>query len=167
MDILIKDAILSLGVSDMRGIKNMVNIQINDSLYAANPGIPNNDLFSSGISIKPVISKSGKEFTFNVELDLKGSKQLSFLPVGKITTAIVTSDWNNPSFNGAYLPEERNISEAGFDAYWKVLHLNRNYPQRWIGSQFNINQSDFGVGLMLQVDEYQKMTRTTKYALML
>jgi inner membrane protein len=60
----------------------------------------------------------------------------------------------------------RNIDDAGFTAQWKILHLNRSYPQIWIGNEYNINNSEFGVRLLMPVDEYQKTTRTAKYAIM-
>jgi len=46
------------------------------------------------------------------------------------------------------------------------LHLNRNYPQRWLGNRYKLNGSSFGVNLLLPVDEYQKTMRTAKYAIM-
>lgn len=47
-----------------------------------------------------------------------------------------------------------------------MLHLNRNYPQQWLGSNKEVSNSTFGVDLLLSVDEYQKTMRTAKYAIM-
>ncbi|MBL7782781.1 MAG: inner membrane CreD family protein, partial [Saprospiraceae bacterium] len=77
------------------------------------------------------------------------------------------SPWADPSFTGAFLPDEKTISAAGFDASWKVLNLNRNYPQQWNSDQtISIEESTFGVEFILPVDNYQKSTRSVKYAIL-
>jgi inner membrane protein len=86
--------------------------------------------------------------------------------VGKQTDIELNSDWPDPSFEGSFLPNIRNINEAGFSANWKVLNLNRSYPQQWIGNKYSIDESSFGVKLLLPVDHYQKSLRSVKYAIM-
>jgi inner membrane protein len=58
------------------------------------------------------------------------------------------------------------VGKDGFSANWKVLHLNRNYPQFWEGAQYNVTQSAFGVKLILTADIYQKSMRLAKYSIM-
>ena len=79
----------------------------------------------------------------------------------------LNSDWGDPKFNGAFLPDNHKITEKNFDAHWKVLHLNRNFPQQWHGNQFQVNDAAFGVSLLIPVDHYQKSTRSAKYAIMI
>ncbi len=165
-DILWNEAFLALGISDMKGIREFVSIEWNGSAFPANPGLPNNDVIQSGISIKPLLSQTQTQYNFHIRLDLNGSSGLLFSPVGKETLAGLKSDWTNPSFMGDFLPEERNVDNSGFTAKWKVLHLNRNFPQAWIGTQNLVGQTLFGVNLQLAVDEYQKTMRTAKYAIM-
>jgi inner membrane protein involved in colicin E2 resistance len=76
------------------------------------------------------------------------------------------STWKNPSFNGAFLPDDRTVSEKGFVANWNVLHLNRNYPQIWTGDLHKIESSSFGIDLLLPVDNYQKSYRSIQYAIL-
>ena len=54
----------------------------------------------------------------------------------------------------------------GFDAKWKVLHLNRNFPQAWVGAREKIADAGFGVRLFVAADVYQQSTRTAKYAVL-
>ena len=168
-DIVWKDAFLSLGISDMRGIKENVLIKWNENSIALNPGIETKDVLESGLSARipfdPADSISSV-FDFSFNLNLNGSKLLNFVPVGKENNIKISSSWASPSFDGSFLPDERNITESGFDAKWKVLHLNRNYPQQWKGNAQRILDSEFGVTLLLPVDEYQKTTRSAKYAIM-
>ena len=76
------------------------------------------------------------------------------------------SDWPSPSYKGNYLPDKRTISEDGFSANWNILHLNRNYPQSWMGKKYNVYNSSFGTELLLPVDNYKKSDRVTKYAML-
>jgi inner membrane protein len=99
-----------------------------------------------------------------MNLRLNGSESLSFIPAGKITKVELNSGWNNPSFTGSFLPDTREIRQDGFSASWKILHLNRNFPQVWTGEQPSLSESVFGVNLLMRVDEYQKNMRTSKYA---
>ncbi|HKK47194.1 MAG TPA: cell envelope integrity protein CreD [Balneolaceae bacterium] len=160
-----EDAFVSVGISDMTGIKDFIKINWNDKEYSANPGIESNDVLTSGISISPGI-EVGKKYHFDFNLNLNGSSALLFSPVGKQTNVQLSSGWPNPSFTGNFLPVDRKVDASGFQSTWKVLHLNRNFPQQWLGSNQEVSKSTFGVSLLLPVDEYQKTMRTAKYAIM-
>ena len=167
-DILFDKAFISVGIDDLSGIENQISIICNGESYSFNSGTVTNDIFRSGINAKLAIKiDENSNFDFNFNLNLKGSQKLYFAPVGKITNINMTSNWSNPSFNGAYLPDSRKVDENGFSAHWNILHLNRNYPQAWIGSNQEIESSGFGVDLILPVDSYQKSMRTVKYALLI
>lgn len=167
-NILWDDAFIAIGISDMKGIKELIKIKWNEEEYNANPGLATNDVLESGISIKPLLDADNIEekYEFSATIDLNGSSNLMFTPIGKVTRVDISSNWQNPSFTGNYLPETRDISSNGFKASWQILHLNRNYPQHWRGSQYKPTTSVFGIDLYLPVDEYQKTTRTAKYAIM-
>lgn len=121
----------------------------------------------SGVSAKVPVSNSGT-YDFKLVLDLNGSQQLNFLPLGSETNVEIQSSWGNPSFDGTFLPDERAVSDNGFTAKWKVLQFNRNYPQSFSElSNSNLVGSAFGVKLMVPVDQYQKTSRAVKYAILL
>lgn len=165
-DYMLEDAIVAVGISDLTGIKDIITINWNDKEYLANPGIVSTDVLASGISISPDLENANQEYNFRFDLNLNGSSGLLFAPVGKQTNIQLSSDWPNPSFTGNFLPVDREISSSGFSSEWNVLHLNRNFPQQWLGSNQKISDSTFGVNLLLSVDEYQKNMRTAKYAIM-
>jgi len=162
----LENANFVLGISDMRGVKDAIKINWNDSEIMGNPGIDDKDLFTSGISSKIQLNADESTYNFEFEINLNGSNDLHFIPVGKVTNVSLSSTWNNPSFNGEFLPESRQIDENGFKSQWRILHFNRNFPQIWRGDQYKIEASAFGVGLIFPVDEYQKTMRTVKYAFM-
>lgn len=160
-------AMFALGISDMTGIKEAITPAFGKVTVSMNPGIENQDVLSSGVSVrlpKGVASRSG--IPFSISLSLNGSDRIRFAPVGEVTTMKLESDWRSPSFDGAFLPVERKIDDTGFSASWKVLHLNRNYPQAWIGGRKHIADSAFGVRLFVAANVYQQATRTAKYAVL-
>jgi inner membrane protein len=163
--ILWNDATVSLGIADLKGIKDAIFVQWNGASVAANPGLNSNQVLEQGISIRPVLNGVEKA-DFSVDINLNGSTELMFVPVGRETSVSVAAPWANPSFVGAYLPEKREVKPNEFAATWKILHLNRNYPQAWTGNAYRIGESMFGTRLLSAIDEYQKTTRTAKYAIM-
>ena len=168
-NIIWSDAFVSLGLSDLRGIQENVSFNWKDKNYDFNPGIETNDVINKGISCRIPIQPtdtSSSDWKFSLDLNFNGSSSLNFIPIGKSTNVSVKSAWGNPSFEGAFLPDQREISKDGFTAKWNVLHLNRPYPQSFRGATQGIYESSFGVNLLVPVDEYQKSMRSAKYAAM-
>ncbi len=163
-DILWDKAKLEIGISDLRGIENQLTVDWNDTTSIFNPGLYNEDISYKGISAVIELDSTDKKHTFSIQLELKGSQQLYFTPVGQVTNIEVNSNWPTPSFNGAFLPDGRVVTKSGFNAHWNVLHLNRNFPQAWTQKRYSLSNSEFGVDLRLPVDSYQKSERTVKYA---
>ncbi|HBT17046.1 MAG TPA: cell envelope integrity protein CreD [Firmicutes bacterium] len=165
------DAFVSMNISDMRGINEYVELKWGEQAVLFEPGIKRgNDLFDSGISVRIPLGFGNVSDGINyaLHINLKGSQALSFLPLGKTTIANLRSSWNNPSFDGAFLPEQHQIDNNGFSADWQVLDLNRNYPQIWVEnvSKKTVLSSEFGVNLFSPVDIYTQTTRAVKYMIM-
>lgn len=164
-------AVMTIGITDMRGIKNQLLIDINGTKNDVIAGSVQQDIAESGVSI-PMLGLSeiqNRKIVFNYDLQLQGSNNLSFLPIGNTTDINITSGWNDPSFNGNFLPDERSVSDDGFTAKWQILQLNRNYPQMWEGSMYSgsMHNSSFGVNLIESLDDYQKSMRSIKYAILI
>lgn len=165
-NILWDKAYLSLGITDMRGIQDKIIINFNDAVYDANPGIKTTDLADAGVGTLIDLLTPNEPNKFSFALELNGSEQISLIPVGKSNAIKINSSWPSPSFNGAFLPTTREVNKNGFSANWKILHLNRNYPQFWEGAQYNVTPSAFGLQLILTADIYQKSMRLAKYSIM-
>lgn len=178
-----EDALFTIGISDMKGIEEAVPVRINDTTYQFGPGTVTNDILASGASFPIVLPREqATAIDFSFRLNLNGSSSLHFTPFGKSTTASIQSSWPDPSFEGAFLPDDRNVSADGFSANWHVLQLNRNYPQQGEGpyisnspqvptdpysykyDAFRASTNAFGFRLLLPIDEYQKTMRSAKYA---
>jgi inner membrane protein len=164
-NILWDKSVFSIGISDMRGIQKSVDITFDRQTYPVSPGLKTQDIASAGISsLIPLTPTEGHSFSF--KLNLNGSEQIQFIPVAEETNVHLESSWVSPSFNGSFLPNSRTISDQGFKATWKILHLNRNFPQHWEGNQYKVNEASFGLKLLITADVYQKSIRISKYALM-
>lgn len=166
-NILFDKAEFVVGIDDLRGIEEQVNLTWNNEKISFNPGVSSNDVVKSGINaLIHLASNDSAAYNFGLSLDLKGSQLLYFTPVGKVTNIRLSSEWPNPSFNGAFLPDNREVTEKGFEAEWNILHLNRNFPQIWTSDRHSISDSSFGIDLLLPVDSYQKSYRSIRYAIL-
>jgi inner membrane protein len=155
-------AFMTLGISDLKGIKEIAEATWNRSPVPVDPGLRSKDVVASGLTLLPPLSSGPGHFSLRATIN--GSEQVEVTPVGKTTILRVSSDWGDPSFVGDFLPEKRTVTDKSFTADWRVLHLNRNYPQSWYGAEHKVDSSAFGVRLLLPIDEYQKNSRAVKYA---
>ncbi|MEO7989403.1 MAG: cell envelope integrity protein CreD [Chryseolinea sp.] len=181
-----KDAYMIFGITDLRGISDNPTFLVGGKPYNTEPSnslainsrnyenetvvaYANNETNTTNSS-KGIMTKLNWENKdsfkkdVSIKLNLKGSKRLDFVPAGKTTSVKIASTWSNPSFDGEFLPDTSKISDAGFEASWKVLHYNRPFSQQWKGNEQTLTGSEFGVKLLLPVDQYQKSMRTSKYA---
>lgn len=166
-DVLWNKATLTLGISDLRGVEKQVQLNLKDIEIPFQPGVSETKQFNSGIHIplQNQVHKLAKQ-SFSIEIALKGSEELYFVPVGKNTDVKMRSTWKDPSFTGSFLPEH-TISPKGFSATWQVLHFNRNYPQQWTDANYDTSESKFGVNLLVAADHYQKSLRSSKYSILI
>lgn len=186
-DVLWKDAYMIFSITDLRGINENLIFNVGDSAKATEPSsnlgvsvreisryqnetypdavTDDNTQFSSSGVVAKLGWQTSDDFTGNtlIKLSLKGSQRLNFVPSGKTTSVNLSGAWNDPSFDGEFLPETREITESGFTASWKVLHYNRPFSQQWNTLDEKLSGSDFGVKLLVPVDQYQKSIRTSKY----
>ena len=162
-------AFLTLGLSDLRGIRESIPFTWNQSRLPIEPGSRIQELIPSGITFPVAIDPEGvSNFDFKIDLEINGSEMLRFTPLGLETDVNISSSWPDPSFTGNFIPDNHEITDDGFTAKWNVLQLNRNFPQQWIGNTYSdeLHASAFGVRLYSGLDDYQKSTRSAKYAVM-
>lgn len=161
-------ASLSLAISDLRGISKTVTLKWGEQAIPFMPGMDKKIIGTNGISLQlPDTAITEKKMPFSFTLNLKGSSSLSFAPLGEETKVKLRSNWNDPGFQGRFLPTNRSVTPEGFEADWTVLNYNRDFPQYWSDSSFNTKDSDFGVTLVNMADHYQKNERSAKYAILI
>ncbi|MBI1768945.1 MAG: cell envelope integrity protein CreD [Bacteroidetes bacterium] len=188
--VLWKDAYMIFSITDLRGISENPQFTVGklakssepsstlgvfvrkfsrdiSSAYPSSPQVAPeaySDFSSNGIIAKlGWLSENDFNGSTSIKINLKGSTRLFFNPTGKTTTVQLSGPWNSPSFDGEFLPESREISDTKFSARWKILHYNRPFAQAWTDTDMRLSGSEFGVKLVIPVDQYQKSIRTSKY----
>ncbi len=154
------------GLSDFRGIEKQIDIEWNGEKLPLTTGMVRNDLIETGLAANITLDPAAGH-AFSMSIEIRGSEEFSIYPLGKTTEVKLSSPYANPSFTGNFLPNTpAEISEGGFAAEWKVLNLNRNYPQSWKDDSYDVYDSWFGVELLQPGDTYTKTTKAVKYAIL-
>jgi len=162
-----------VGLPNLRGLSDNVVLNLSGTSYVMVAETGNLKGLSCEVDLSQLLE--GETLDFSLVLPFKGSGNLMFAPVGQTTTVSLTSDCVTPSFNGYYLPDERQVNDTGFQAEWKVLAINRDYPQVLDDSSLklydygntNLNNSTFGVELKVPVEQYLQTDRAIKYAFLI
>jgi inner membrane protein len=174
-----RDATFVLGLSGVSGLKETATLKIagaSEIAFAPSVGFPS--AYLSGIHAKLAVPASAsttdieqppQPFAFTVDLAINGSVSLAFAPVARETRVSLSSNWPHPSFSGAFLPDDRQVTTAGFTAAWKVPHLARSVPDAWSltdGGLERLQPYSFGVAMIDPVDFYSLVNRAAKYGIM-
>ncbi len=162
------DAKICFGITDFKGIEEKIAINFNGANYELSPGLPSNDIDTNGLSAPVNLSATdfGKDLQFNMQLKIKGSDQLHFVPLSGNSSVELKSSWANPAFDGNNLPGERTVTENGFTAKWKINKANLPFGTVLPGTTFNKNSFAFGVSMLQPADQYAKTMRSVKYAIL-
>jgi inner membrane protein len=160
-------AYFTIGITDMRGIKNLPELVINGQKCTVEPGVADTDLFQSGLTVKAHSLDLNQAMNFEIELVLNGSENLSVEALGKTSEVTIRSDWTETElYRRISSGSDRQVTPQGFTAEWHVTHLNRNFPQQWVDRKYNTNEAKLGVQLLIPVDHYHKSMRSAKYAIL-
>lgn len=111
----------------------------------------------------------GAVFDVEARLLFAGAGRLAFAPFARETTLEMQADWPHPSFEGGFVPVERDIGEDGFTARWSAPFIARGVaaeaPLESLGFDALLNR-DFAVRFVNQTSPYQYLNRSLKYALL-
>ena len=173
-----KEAKVVSGMTDLRGISENPIVKSGDKVLITEPSndvglINQTDPNVQVNTLKGIASNMNWSSradivnTLSMDLQLKGSERLYFIPAGKTTDVKITGNWTSPSFDGQLLPANREVNEKDFTATWKVLSYNRPFAQQWIDNEQSLIGSEFGVNLLIPADQYQKSIRTAKYGVLI
>jgi inner membrane protein len=164
------EAKLCIGITDLKGLKEQI-IKWNGQAMVMEAGMPETNVAEQGINTSLPLDSSflNNDFDFSVQLNLQGSEKLYFTPTGSSTQVHLSSQWNNPAFDGRYLPDTEKISKNNFEAEWKISEFNRDFPKIFTNSgttKYSVASSAFGVILLSPFDAYAQTMRSLKYAIL-
>ena len=164
--ILWQQARLRLPVSELRSLRQLTAARFGGADVVFSPA---GEAAYGGLEAPlPLTDATSGARDFTFDLRIAGSREVSVLPLGSTTAVKMRSDWPHPSFQGAFLPAERTVTDQGFDATWQVLELNRPYGSIVSEGEADrgvVLESTLGVGFYQAIDVYQRGERAIKYAL--
>jgi inner membrane protein len=167
-----RDYELSPGIpGDDQAIAGVITLQQSANITIPEP-VParaiSGNLHSSNFSstIDLTTADIGKDVSFAMDLRIKGSGQLHFLPLGGNSKYSLQADWASPSFDGNSLPTDREITPQGFTASWSFNKANLPFGTILKEIQFNPSALAFGITLLQPADHYAKTSRSIKYAIL-
>lgn len=173
------EAFVHINVSDVKGLNDELKLQWNNKPLVLSADEGEGNALDGGLSAP--LSLTGfedlKHVDFATDMNISGSEELLFTPIGKSTIVDMSAKWPHPSFTGDILPLNTKINKDSFYAKWKSVAQKRNFPQQWKDNAFvitntnetnvvsnNINRNAFGADLYVPVNAYQKTTRSVKYS---
>jgi len=161
--------------TNLKGLNDEMSININEQSLVfeskfQNDSYTDNNYYKEPIKhlieTKTFNSKElieGNSFSYSMNYNASGSSRFRIVPIGKETKMHLTSNWKDASFKGEYLPYNKDkLNKNGFDAHWKVLQMNRPYPQHY-QTLPKLDNYSFGVDFFIPVDDYQQNERSAKY----
>lgn len=164
---------LRFGVSDPRGLYGPPpSVKIDGAARPLQPGKGPGETSGSGfytwldasiLKTRPMVA----DFAY----DLRGNETIALVPRAGDTRWAVSSPWPDPSFQGGFLPADRQVSSAGFTAIYRVgnLALGRALVSTSDGEPETVERADGAppgsaqVALITPIDLYDQVNRSVKY----
>ncbi|WDE98665.1 cell envelope integrity protein CreD [Lentisphaera profundi] len=159
-------AILSFGISDLKGLSRQINLKHCEQNINARPGIPIDNGLKTGFHFPLNLDANEQQITLSTQLQINGSQELSFVPSGRQSIIQVQSTWPHPGFEGKYLPTSYNISDTGFDSHWEIHDLQRDFISSWRDREHALEQETCSVRLIQFNGSYSQVHRLVKYTLL-
>jgi len=166
-------ATISVGVGDPRGIARAVDLRWDNRTERFVPGSTPLGLLSSRVEAPApgMTPDRTAPYTFELDLEVRGTRELRILPAGNETLVNLTSSWPHPSFIGT-VPDTPRVDARGFAASWRVPFFGRGFAPDWKGDDPQLAETlsrqasaaAFGVALVQPVDIYVQTDRAVKYA---
>jgi inner membrane protein len=172
-DVLWDEAIVTLAIPDLRGVTETLQMDWGDRRVPMLSGCQLKS-FSSGIHARVGgLRESAATIPVKLQFTLNGSEGIRFTPVAGRNRVKLSSPWPDPSFQGAFLPSERKVSAAGFEASWQLSQYGRDYAQQWTDvdaatglTATSAASSLFGVDFLSGIDAYRNVERAIKYGVL-
>jgi inner membrane protein len=169
-DVLWEDARVTVAIPDLRGVKETLSLHWGGKPRPLAPGCRLRGFASGLTAAVDGLRESTGPTSLKLDVALRGSEGIHFTPVGATNTIILRSPWPDPSFQGAFLPTRRTVTEKGFEGVWEFSFYGRDYAQQWTDrdatSALTPQAADaarLGVNLHQGIDTYRKVERAIKY----
>ena len=143
---------LYLPVGDFKGLEGNITAKVDGKDYVF-------ALSDDGLRVKLDVDhlSVGQIIEYSIAFKSKGAESLKFHPKSDVFKVDIESDYPSPGFDGAFLPDTREINENSFKAQWTVTDLNT----------YGKHLPEFSVKMVVPVTQYQQATRAMKYSFLI
>jgi inner membrane protein len=166
-------AVIAMSVSDARATRNAPYLDVDGTRVRFEPAGTRIEQLPPQITapLSFYLKEDNRDVSLSVSIDFdaSGTRSFSVQALGDETVVNMRSNWPDPSFFGAFLPEAHDVTDTGFTAGWRATSLGRSLPARWLDGdlrQATTETAVLGVELFVPVGLYQLTDRATKYAIM-
>ena len=139
----------SIWVKDARGFVSEPTFSINNMPAKS----------SQDVAYNTKLNTSAKTIPFEISYKIKGLNSIDVQLGGHTNNIFIEGNWKDPSFEGNFLPTEREVTNKDFTAKWSVplIALSKDKDAT----------SVVKVSLLVPVDNYSMAERSLKYGFLL
>ena len=116
---------LVAGIADMRGMKAISPLRWGSRELKFAPDFGDQPVGPGLEAVLGQLPSAGNTIRFSWDMELSGGESVSVAPLARNADLTLSGNWPSPSFQGAILPDERNLTEEGFTAAWRIPEVSR------------------------------------------
>jgi inner membrane protein len=165
---------LSLDISDTRGLSQAPTLSWDGAELGFEQGTDLGPAHPHGLhaDLPRIEPGQARTIPYSIDLGLRGTDCLRFVPLAGTTRVALSSTWPHPSFQGRFLPDpkDQKIDGKGFSATWEVTSLATTAPRTFLAGLKSGKRCPsgcpewLGVRFIEPVDIYSMADRALKYA---
>ncbi|MBA9897354.1 cell envelope integrity protein CreD [Burkholderia cepacia] len=169
----VDNAYVAIGIGDIRGLTAQPDVRIGGARFDVEQGTrldslrqgvhANVDLAALAEAGAGAGAGAGVVVPFSIDLPLRGAESVAFAPVGDQNDFSLKSTWPHPSFDGAFLPNNRTVDARGFTGNWRVTSFNTKAREQIATGNGEGAIETASVSMIEPVNVYLQAERATKY----
>ncbi|WP_175849709.1 cell envelope integrity protein CreD [Burkholderia cepacia] len=167
----VDNAYVAIGIGDIRGLTAQPDVRIGGARFDVEQGT-RLDSLRQGVHANVDLAAlaeagagagAGEVVPFSIDLPLRGAESVAFAPVGDQNDFSLKSTWPHPSFDGAFLPNNRTVDARGFTGNWRVTSFNTKAREQIATGNGEGAIETASVSMIEPVNVYLQAERATKY----
>ncbi|KVW90415.1 cell envelope integrity protein CreD [Burkholderia cepacia] len=165
----VDNAYVAIGIGDIRGLTAQPDLRIGGARFDVEQG-SRLDSLRQGVhanvdlaALAEAGAGAGAVVPFSIDLPLRGAESVAFAPVGDQNDFSLKSTWPHPSFDGAFLPNNRTVDARGFTGNWRVTSFNTKAREQIATGNGDSAIEAASVSMIEPVNVYLQAERATKY----
>ncbi|RQT72642.1 cell envelope integrity protein CreD [Burkholderia cepacia] len=167
----VDSAYVAIGIGDIRGLTAQPDVRIGGARFDVEQGTRLDNLrqgVHANVDLAALAEAgagagAGAVVPFSIDLPLRGAESVAFAPVGDQNDFSLKSTWPHPSFDGAFLPNNRTVDARGFTGNWRVTSFNTKAREQIATGNGEGAIETASVSMIEPVNVYLQAERATKY----